>query len=92
MKFCWLLGNGSLLFLDWEEQLEFWWQLLLAVQPVGKIYPSDPAIRMNRYPQSLNVIASVRSTSEVRQVKLDLVPAFVQPHGHGTDKRLNSGC
>ena len=28
---------------------------------------------------------------EIRQVELDLVPALVQPHGHGADEGLHSG-
>ena len=44
------------------------------------------------YSERLNVVGPVGSPSEVRQVKLDLVPAVVQPHGHGADERLHSGC
>ena len=44
------------------------------------------------YSQRLNVVGPVGSSGEVRQVKLDLVPAVVQPHRHGADEWLNSGC
>ena len=34
------------------------------------------------YAESLDVVGAVRSTREVCQVELDLVPSVVQPHGH----------
>ena len=40
--------------------------------------------------QGLDIIASVGPSGEVRQVKLNLVPAFVQPHGHSTDKGFDA--
>ena len=43
------------------------------------------------YSQRLNVVCSVGSSSEVRQVKLDLVPPIVQSHGHGAYERLHPG-
>lgn len=42
--------------------------------------------------QSLNVIRPVSPAREVREVELDLVPAIVQPHGHGADEGLHSCC
>ena len=42
-------------------------------------------------PKSLNIVASICSSCEIRQVELNLVPALVQPHRHGTDERLDSG-
>ena len=43
-------------------------------------------------PECLNVVGSVCSPCEVTQVELDLVPAFVQTHGHGADEWFDSGC
>jgi len=40
--------------------------------------------------QSLNVIGPVGAAGKVTQVELDLVPAFVETHGHGTNKRLDA--
>ena len=42
-------------------------------------------------PQSLDVVRSVRSSREIRQVKLDLVPSLVESHGHGADEGLYTG-
>jgi hypothetical protein len=81
-----------LLFLDRQEQLEFGGQLLLAVQPIRKIYSSNTAVCVNCNPQGLDVVGPVGSPSEVRQVELDLVPALVQTHRHSTDERLHSSC
>lgn len=55
----------SLLLLDRQEKFELWWQLLLAVEPVRKVDPSDPTIRMNGDPQSLNVIRTISSPCEI---------------------------
>lgn len=40
--------------------------------------------------QGLDVIGTVGSACEVRQVKLNLVPAFIKSHGHRADERLDS--
>lgn len=42
--------------------------------------------------QRLGVVGPVGPPGEVRQVKLNLVPAVVQPHRHGADERLHSSC
>ena len=46
---------------------------------------------MNLNTECLNIVGTVCTTSEVGQVELDLVPAFVQAHGHGTDEGLHTG-
>ena len=42
-------------------------------------------------PERLDVVGTVGATSEIGQVELNLVPALVQPHGHGTDEGLHTG-
>ena len=46
-----------------------------------------PASHLNS--QGLDVICPVSPAREIRQVELDLVPAIVQPHGHGADEGLH---
>lgn len=46
---------------------------------------------MDLHSEGLDVVGAVRPPSEVRQVELNLVPAVVQPHGHGTDEGLDPG-
>lgn len=41
--------------------------------------------------QGLDVVCAVRPPGEIRQIELNLVPAVIQPHGHGTDERLDAG-
>ena len=41
------------------------------------------------HPVGFNIICAISSTSEVREVKLDLVPAIIKTHGHGANKRLD---
>lgn len=44
---------------------------------------------MDLNPEGLNVVRAVRSTCEVGQVELDLVPTLVESHWHSTDERLH---
>ena len=46
---------------------------------------------MNLDSESLNVVGSIGSSGEVTQVELDLIPAFVQTHGHCADEGFHSG-
>ena len=41
-------------------------------------------------PERLDVVSTVGSTGEIRQVELNLIPAFVKSHGHGADERLDT--
>ena len=52
--------------------------------------PSDTAF-VEYLPKSLDVVGTVRSPGEIRQVELDLVPALVKSHGHGADEGLDTG-
>lgn len=46
---------------------------------------------MDLHSQGLDVVCTIRPPCEVRQVELNLVPAVIQPHGHGADEGLDSG-
>ena len=41
--------------------------------------------------QGFNIVCTISSSGEIRQVELNLIPAFIQSHGHGTNKWLHSG-
>jgi hypothetical protein len=45
-----------------------------------------------RLPKRFNVVGSVGPPREVRQVELNLIPAFVESHGHGANEWLDPGC
>ena len=47
---------------------------------------------MDLYVNSLNVIRPISSTSEVRQVELNLIPAFVETHRHCAHERFDTRC
>ena len=87
-----LTVHRSLLFLDRQEQLEFRWQLFLAIQPIREVYSSDPTIGMNAHSQRLYVVASICSSREITQIELNLIPTLIQTHRHSADERLDSGC
>lgn len=86
------LSNTSfILSLNRKEQLEFWWEFFLWVKAIWEIDSSNSAICVDLHTKCLNVIGCIRSSCEIRQVELNLVPAFIESHGHGTDKWLDSG-
>ena len=41
-------------------------------------------------PERLDVVGTVGSSREIRQVKLNLIPAFIESHGHGADEGLDT--
>jgi hypothetical protein len=47
-------------------------------------------LTVNLDAEGLNVVGAVGAAGEVREVELNLVPALVQPHGHGADKGLDA--
>jgi len=74
-----------------QEKFELWGKFLLGVQPVGKIDPPNPAVLVQLHPERFDVVSPVSPTGEVTQVKLDLIPALIEPHGHGTNERFDPG-
>ena len=79
----WLTGN-------WQEELELWWELVLGVESVREIDSSDSAVSVDLDSKGLYVVGTVSSSREIRQVELNLIPSFIESHGHGTDERLNT--
>lgn len=43
-------------------------------------------------PQGLDVVRAIGAACEIGQVELNLVPAVIEPHGHGADEGLHPGC
>jgi len=79
-----LLGN-------WQEELELWGQLLFRIQAIAEVQPANSAVGVQLHSERLDVIRTIRASREVREVELNLVPPFVEPHRHGADERLDSG-
>ena len=46
---------------------------------------------MNLDSEGFDVVSSVGTTGEIGQIELNLVPAFIESHGHGTNERLDTG-
>jgi hypothetical protein len=74
-----------------EEQLELGWELILGVETIGEVDSSDTAVSVDLHSQGLDVVGTVGSSSEIRQVELNLVPALIKSHGHSTDEGLYPG-
>lgn len=85
------VGPSSLV-LDRQEELELRRKLFLRVKSIREVDPSNSAVSMNLYSQGFNVVGTISPSCEIRQVKLNLVPAFIKAHRHGTNKRLDSCC
>merc|ERR1719498_1881148 len=79
----WLSGN-------WQEQFEFWWELVFGIESIREVDSSYSAVGMDLNSKGLNVVGSVSSSGEIRQVELNLVPSLIKSHRHGTDEWLNS--
>ena len=76
---------------DWQEKLELGWELILGVESVGEVDSSNSTVGVDLNSQSLYIIGTVGSSSEIRQVELNLIPTFIESHGHGADEWLDSG-
>ena len=84
------IKRSHLFLLDGEEKLELIGEFFFRIETVREVDSSNSAVSMNLYSQSLNVTGTVRSAGEIGQVKLDLVPAFIQSHRHSTDEGLHT--
>ena len=61
----WFAGNR-------QEKFELGWELVLGIQSVGEIDSTDAAVCMNLNSKRLDVVGTVSSAREIRQVELDL--------------------
>ena len=52
----------------------------------GRSLPLPPIPRLYLNSERFDVIRSVGTSSEIREIELNLIPAIVQAHGHGTDE------
>jgi hypothetical protein len=82
-----LLGLAS----DGQEKLELGRELVFCIEAVREVDSSYSAVSVDLNSQSLDVVSTVGTTGEITQVELNLVPALIQTHGHGTDEGLHSG-
>ena len=85
------IPSWSLLLLDGKKEFKLRGKLLFTVQPVREINSSDSAVGVDGHTQSFNVIASVSPPRKIRKIELDLIPALIEPHGHGADEGFDSG-
>ena len=77
-------GNG-------EEKFELWGELVFGVQAVGEVNSTDSAVSVNLDSEGFDVVGTVGTSGEIGQVKLNLVPALVESHGHSANERLDTG-
>ena len=93
MVLCYLNDSLSLwLTSDWQEKFEFWGELVFCVKSIGEINSSNSAVGVNLHSQCFNIVSSISSSCEIRQVELNLIPALIESHGHCANERLYSGC
>ena len=51
---------------------------------------SNTKALIRHLPEGLNIVGTVSSSGEIRQVELDLIPALIESHGHCADERLDT--
>jgi len=85
---CSLLGLAG----DGQEKLELRRQLILSVEAIREVNSSDSAVCVNLDTQRLNIVSTIGTSCEIRQVELDLVPALIETHGHRADEGLHTSC
>ena len=73
-----------------QKELKLRRQLVFAIEAVRKVDAPHSAVGVNLQPKSHYVFVTVRTTGKIREVELDLIPAFVQPHGHSANERLHA--
>ena len=47
---------------------------------------SNKSTKLENVPECLDIVCTVGSPSEIGQVKLNLIPAFIESHRHGADE------
>ena len=67
-------------------------ELLLTVETVAEVDAADATVGMNLHAEGFDVVGAIGAAREVREVELDLVPALVEAHGHGTNEGLDASC
>ena len=53
---------------------------------------SNSKALIRHLPEGLNIVGTVSSSGEIRQVELNLIPALIKSHRHGADERLDTSC
>lgn len=86
---CLLSNCFRLGFLNGQEQFELGRQFVFGVESIGKVHPPYPAVGMDLNTERFHVVGPVGTAGEIGQVELDLIPSFVQSHGHGADEWLH---
>ena len=51
---------------------------------------SNTKALIRHLPEGLNIVGTVSSSGEIRQVELNLIPALIKSHRHGADERLDT--
>ena len=76
--------------LNRQEELEFWWEFIFRVEPVGKVDSSDATISVNLHSEGFYIVGAICASGKIGQVELNLIPAFVQSHRHSANEWLYS--
>ena len=51
---------------------------------------SNKSTGLDNVPECLDIVCTICSPCEIGQVKLNLIPAFIESHRHGTDERFDT--
>ena len=81
----WFAGN-------WQEKLELWWKLVFGVKSVWEVYSSNSAVSVDLNSQSFDVVGTIGSPGEIRQVELNLIPSLIESHWHCANEWFYTSC
>mmetsp|Transcript_35385 Transcript_35385/g.49358 ORF Transcript_35385/g.49358 Transcript_35385/m.49358 type:complete len:226 (-) Transcript_35385:42-719(-) len=79
------LGEG-------QVELELGGKFLLGVQSIREVDSSNSAVGVDLDSKGFDIVGTICSSGEIGQVKLNLIPAFIQSHRHSTNEWLHSCC
>ena len=51
---------------------------------------SNKSTGLGNVPECFDIVRTVGSSREIGQVKLNLIPAFIESHWHGADERFHT--
>lgn len=92
-KSCYLLRSNRIYpsrFLDWKKELELRRKLFFRIQTIREIYAANTAVCMDLNSECFYIISTISTSGEVREIELDLIPSFIEPHGHCTNERFDT--
>jgi hypothetical protein len=83
----------SLVFLrNGTEELIVRRKFFFGIETIAEIDSSDTTVSVNLNAESFDIIGTIGTTSEIGKIELNLIPTFIETHGHCADEGLDACC